>query len=409
MSQDGEYTFKGLVKAAGWFILDGTVLWSEDRAADPGDHSQLAPELTLPLTKGLHSLDVLLRVQGGEHICTWHWIKPGAIAPDSIDTTECRPPADWRTRLKTYNPVPVPVTQDYTNPGATYQSPLIPPLFGPGSYWNAPCDLDQVDPNSDAIIASLNNVRLHPVFGEGGSGIPFEVIPPNAAKVTVGFTYADESDPGPYPLGSKPLIESGPTAENGGDAHWIGYAPDEDRIYEVFALGGSASARTGGSGAIFDARTGQRIPGWQPGWTSADAAGLPILPGLLRPEEVLDSGEINHALRCTVGKTQKGFVYPATHYTHAYPADRFPNYPPMGCRLRIKASTDISRFSPAVQTICRALKKYGTFVADNGSDSFIGLCGVPDARWDDDILAELKQLHASDFEVVRMGPVTTSV
>ena len=209
--------------------------------------------------------------------------------------------------------------------------------------------------------------------------------------VPVSFTWPDESDPGPYPIPPNPPIEGGPDSD--GDRHVLVIDRDNCTLYELFAAvpqNGGASW-TAGSGAVFDLSSNALRPDT---WTSADAAGLPILAGLVRYDEVA-SGEINHALRFTAPQTRRAYVWPARHYASSLTGL---NYPPMGQRFRLKASVDIAGFAPEVQVILRALKKYGMMLADNGSAWF--LSGVPDERWNNDNLQQLRRLTGLAFEAV---------
>jgi hypothetical protein len=261
-----------------------------------------------------------------------------------------------------------------------------------------------VDASSDALIAGIGLTRgLHPDFGAnyngGPFGIPYIVVGGTTPGVGVTFDYADESDPGPYPIPADAPIEGGAAA--GGDRHVLVIDRDHWKLYELFAaypVAGSANW-TAGSGAIFDLGSDALRPS---GWTSADAAGLPIFPGLVRYDEVVEQGAILHALRFTVSHTRHGYVYPARHYASS---DTSPLVPPMGMRVRLKASYDISGYPASARVILQALKTYGMIVADNGSDWFIS--GAPDARWNDAELNTLKQVQGSNFEVVRMGTVVT--
>jgi hypothetical protein len=278
-------------------------------------------------------------------------------------------------------------------------------VFPPDDPWNTDIQKEPVDPDSDAIVASIGlNRRLHPDFGtklDGGPwGIPYILVSGNQPKVPVRFQYAGESDPGPYPIPPDAAIEGG--AASPGDKHilaidvdhWILYELDEAR-----SIDGGASWQAD-SGAIFDLnrRSEQR----QPGWTSADAAGLPIFPGLVRYDEVVERGVISHAIRFTVQRTRHAFTSPATHF--ASRSDN-PNLPPMGMRVRLKADFDIDSFPPQARVILQALKQYGMILADNGGNWFIS--GAPDPRWDDDQINTLKRVRGSDFEVVRMGRIVT--
>lgn len=273
-------------------------------------------------------------------------------------------------------------------------------LLPADNVWNQPVDTAQVDPNSDAIINAIGATkRFHPDFGAnwngGPFGIPYVVVSGSQARVGVSFQYASESDPGPYPIPPNPPIEGGPSST--GDRHILIVDRDNWKLYELFAAYPNANGTwRAGSGAIFDLNSNALRPA---GWTSADAAGLPILPGLVRYEEVRD-GEIAHALRFTVSRTRRAYIAPARHWASS---DTSSLRPPMGMRVRLKASFDISGYPARVQVILRALKKYGMIVADNGSDWYVS--GTADARWNDAENNALKQLRGSDFEVVRMTGV----
>lgn len=271
-------------------------------------------------------------------------------------------------------------------------------LFPASDPWNQPVDTAQVDPNSGAILAAIGVGRnLHPDFGAnwngGPFGIPYVVVADATARSAVTFEYAGESDAGPYPIPANPPLEPG------GDRHLLMVTQDEFKLYELFFVNGGPGAWTAGSGAIFDLANGTLRPA---GWTSADAAGLPILPGLVRYDEVHELGEIRHALRFTVSRTRRAYLPPARHWASS---STDPLRPPMGMRVRLKADYDISAFPPAAQVILRALKTYGMIVADNGSDFF--LSGTADARWNDAVNNTLKQVKVGDFEVVRMVGMVT--
>ncbi len=270
--------------------------------------------------------------------------------------------------------------------------------------WNQDISQAPVDPNSDALIAGIGaSVGLHPDFGTvwngAPNGIPYVVIGGTQATVPVSFDYADESDPGPYPLPADAPIEGG--ASSTGDRHVLVVDPTRGKLYELYAAypqQGGASWQAG-SGAVFDTLSNALRPA---GWTSADAAGLPIFPGLVRYDEVVEGQAIRHALRFTCQHTRHAYVAPARHYASALTDT---NVPPMGMRVRLKAGFDLTGFPPHVQTILRALKSYGMLVADNGSNWYIS--GAPDPRWSDDELATLNRVHGADFEVVQMGTVVT--
>ncbi len=273
-------------------------------------------------------------------------------------------------------------------------------VFPADNPWNQDISGAPVDPNSDAIIASIGaDKSLHPDFGsDPNSGIPYVVVPGTQPKVRVTFDYADESDPGPYPIPRGAPIEGGPAST--GDRHVLVVDRDHWMLYETFSSypqpDGSWKA---GSGAIFDLNSNKLRPA---GWTSADAAGLPIFPGLARADEVYEQHAIDHALRFTVRRSRRAYVSPATHFASSRTdAD----LPPMGMRVRLKASYDIRPFPRSARVILTALKKYGMMVADNGGDWFVS--GAPDPRWSDPELNTLKRVKGRDFEVVQMGPVVT--
>ena len=221
-------------------------------------------------------------------------------------------------------------------------------------------------------------------------------MPAGQPGVQVTFDYDDESDHAPYPIPRDAPIEGGPSSD--GDRHVLVLSRSECKLYELFyAFPNADGSWHAGSGAIFDLRSNALRPD---GWTSADAAGLPILPGLVHYDEVVERGSIDHALRFTVSRSQRGYIHPATHFASSITD---PNLPPMGARLRMKADYDCSWASREVQVICTAMKRYGMFVADNGSSWYVS--GAHDPRWDDDALGDLKQIPGSAFEAVETGPV----
>jgi hypothetical protein len=266
------------------------------------------------------------------------------------------------------------------------------PLFPSDNAWRRNVSTDPLDPHSAAWVASIGaSGHLHPDFGSDPSyGIPYVVVPASQPKVPITFTdYGDESDPGPYPVPLNAPVEAG------GDAHVL-VASGDCHVYELYGAARSGSGWSAASGAVFDLRSDQLRPD---GWTSADAAGLPILPGLVRRDEVA-AGHIDHALRFTVSRTQRGYIHPATHEAGD---TTDPNVPPMGARFRLKASFDISGYHGAVRVILECLKTYGMFVADNGSNWF--LSGSTDPGWNDDDLNQLKSVPGSAFEAVASGTV----
>jgi len=278
-------------------------------------------------------------------------------------------------------------------------------VFPGDNAWNTDVSAFDVHPNSDAFIDSIGrNTNLHPDFGTEWNGapigIPYVVVPGSQPEVPINFTaYGAESDPGPYPVPPDAPIEGGPQSD--GDRHVLVVDGDDCVLYELyraFPVNGGESWDAD-SGAIWDLKINDTRP---LGWTSADAAGLPILPGLARYDEVVEHGVITHALRFTVSESQAGFIPPATHYASS---NTSPDVPPMGLRVRMKASFDCSGMSAEVQVLCTGLKTYGMIVADNGADWFVS--GAPDSRWDDEALGDLKTVTGDAFEVVYTGDVQT--
>ena len=270
------------------------------------------------------------------------------------------------------------------------------PLFPADSVWHADVSRLPVHPRSAAWVASAGGAtkHLHPDFGSSGDpdvpyGIPFQVVPSTHAKVDVTFDYADESDPGRYPLGSDTPIEGG--AGSGGDMHTVVVDSGSCRLYETWYTQHTASGWTAGSGAQWSLTSNALRPA---GWTSADAAGLPILPGLLRPDEVA-AGHVDHAIRFTVGRTDRTYVWPARHQAGAA-SDA--NLPPMGARFRLKASYPTPGLRADTRTVLAAMKTYGLMLADNGSDWFFQ--GSASNAWPDGLITELKAVPASAFEAV---------
>jgi hypothetical protein len=271
------------------------------------------------------------------------------------------------------------------------------PVFPANNPWNQRVDRLRVAENSAAIIASIGlNDPVHPDFGSGlyngePIGIPFTVVGSSTRKVPVTFQYASESDKGPYPLPRGVPIEGG--YGSSGDRHVIVVDRDTCTDYELFAAypHNGGGRWTAGSGAIFNLRSNRLRPA---GWTSADAAGLPILPGLARYDEVA-TGSIDHALRFTAPCTAPRYVYPARHEASTCHG---PNLPPMGLRVRLKASVNISRLPYQARVVAAALKRYGMILADNGSPWYIS--GAPNKGWNNDALHLLDQLTGKDFQVV---------
>lgn len=271
-------------------------------------------------------------------------------------------------------------------------------IFPSNNPWNTDISALPVDPNSAAYLGAMNaaTTNLHPDFGSNATyGIPYIAVPSSQAFVAISFDDPSESDPGPYPIPANAPVEGGPGAT--GDRHVIVVDSGNCNLYEMFAAQYVGPGWHAGSGAIFNLNSNALRPDY---WTSADAAGLPILAGLVRYDEAAQNGEIDHALRFTVASTQRAFIHPATHYASN---STNPALPPMGLRVRLKASYDISGFSGSSHAVLAALKRFGMLVADNGSDWYIS--GATDSRWDDNNLNQLKTVPASAFEVVQAGTI----
>ncbi len=264
------------------------------------------------------------------------------------------------------------------------------PIFPASNPWNRPVDRLPVAANSAQLIASIGaDSPLQAEFGTGADGafpgIPFNVVGPKQRKTRVTMRYASESDPGPYPIPADPKIEPGT------DRHLLLLDRAACRLYELYAAQEESGTWTAGSGAIWNLRTNALRP---QGRTSADAAGLPIFPGLVRYDEVA-GGVVRHAFRFTAPRTRRAYIYPARHFASD---SNDPALPPMGLRVRLKASFDVGGFPPQARVILVALKRYGMILADNGSAW--GLSGAPSAHWDDAQLGTLDRLTGADFEVV---------
>jgi hypothetical protein len=274
-------------------------------------------------------------------------------------------------------------------------------IFPADNPWNRDVSGDPVDPDSTAIVANINangGKMVHPDFGSNPNyGIPYVVVPQNQPGVPMTFEYDDESDPGPYPFPADAPIEGGSGAT--GDRHIIAVQQGTCLLYETWSTTYVGPGFRAGSGAKFDLKSNALRTQC---WTSADAAGLPVLPGLVRFDEAVTAGVIAHALRFTAVRTRQAFVHPATHYASSYPAAP---YPPMGMRMRMKASYDTSRLSGASLVVATALKKYGMILADNGSNWYIS--GTSHPMFDDNNLNQLKQVPGDAFEVVKMDRIYT--
>jgi hypothetical protein len=284
--------------------------------------------------------------------------------------------------------------------GSSAQARRLPaaprcPVFPANNPWNQRVDKLPVAANSARLIASIGlNASLHADFGsgkwDGGPiGIPFDVVSNSTPRHRVSFEYADESDRVRYPIPRHVHIEGGPRAT--GDRHAILVDRSTCRLYELYDLRHTRRGWRAGSGATWSLRSNHLRPA---GWTSADAAGLPIFPGLARWDEVA-RGVIDHALRFTAPETRRAYVYPARHFASS---SNDPSLPPMGLRVRLKASVDISSFPRQARIVLRALERYGMILADNGSPWYVS--GAPNRHWSNDALHTLGRLTGADFEVV---------
>ena len=266
------------------------------------------------------------------------------------------------------------------------------PVFPASNPWNRRVDRLPVAPDSDALLRSIGlDAPVHADFGSGlwegrPIGIPYNVVRAGRPRVRVRFEYADESDRGPYPIPPRPKVEGG------SDHHLLIVDRSDCRLYELGGAERTASGWRAFAGAVWSLRSNALRPA---GWTSADAAGLPILPGLARYDEVA-AGAIEHALRFTAPRTRRAWVAPARHYASD---STDPSLPPMGLRVRLRASFDTRGFPRQARIVLEALKRYGMILADNGSPWYV--TGAPDPRWSNDDLHSLGRVHGSDFEVVR--------
>jgi hypothetical protein len=270
------------------------------------------------------------------------------------------------------------------------------PVFPASNSLNQDISHAPVDPGSANYIASIGlSGHLHPDFGTNPSyGIPYTVVGPHQPRVPISFSeFGEESNPGPYPIPLSAPVEG---AGEEGDRHVLALQKGSCRLYELYNARRGGAGWEAGSGAVFNLRSNALRP---EGWTSADAAGLPIFPLLVRYPEV-HAGRIDHALRVTVQHTQRGYIHPATHFASS---DSGPALPPMGLRLRLKASYSLKSFHGESLIVLRALKRYGLIVADNGSSWYI--TGAPDPRWSDADLEQIKRVPGAAFEAVQTGPI----
>ena len=335
----------------------------------------------------------------------------GSAVPLAAAHALRRLPVTPATAAATPAPTPPSATSPPATPAPTPSYIVLPPdptsafrltstttiggcaVFPADNAWNQDVSGLPVDPSSATYVASINSTRqyVHPDFGSDPTyGIPYTVVPGSQPSVPITFTaYGDESDPGPYPIPANAPVEAG------SDRHVLVVDSGNCHLYEMFNAVQNGAGWSCDSGAVFNLSSDALRPDT---WTSADAAGLPILPGLVRYDEV-QSGVITHALRFTVAHTQNGFIHPATHQAGSANA----SLPPMGLRLRLKASFDLSPYHGASLVILTALKKYGMIVADNGSSWYIS--GSTDTRWNDSDLDQLKSVPGGAFEAVQTGPI----
>ena len=280
---------------------------------------------------------------------------------------------------------------------ATPRGPSIAgcPVFPRSDAWNRDVSRAAVDPRSDAYMRSIGlGARLHPDFGSGrygNYGLPITIAAAKEPARAVRFTdYGDESDRGPYPIPASARVEGG------SDRHVLVVQRERCKLYELFGARRSGGRWEAASGAIFDLRRPRPRP---LGWTSADAAGLPIMPGLARPQEA-SRGVVSHALRFTAPRTRRAYVAPARH---AAGSSDDPSLPPMGLRLRLKRSYSLRGYRGQSLAILKGLRRYGMILADNGSPLYV--TGAADRGWDDDDIEQLKRVPASAFEAVKTGRI----
>ena len=316
---------------------------------------------------------------------------PAATIPDRA-AAPLAPVIPTATPTTTVPATTAPTTTTAPTPGGATLGGC--PVFPPDNPWNQDVRALALSPQSSTWLRSLNGAGVryvHPDFGSNPDyGIPFTIVPASQPGVAVTFDdYGDESDPGPYPIPTNAPIEAG------GDRHVLALQQGTCRLFELYNARPSTGRWTASSGAIFDLRSNALRP---KGWTSADAAGLPILPGLARFDEVR-SGQVTHALRVTVPATQRGFISPARHAAGTVDA----SLPPMGARLRLRADFDLRAYHGDSLVILTALQRYGMIVADNGSAWFIS--GATDPRWNDNDLEQLKGVPGTAFEFVDTGAV----
>lgn len=429
---DGLYQFRVAARPGGRVILDDSVAWSDSGATNAWTWDYFERTLNKGEVYPISALCAAARSGGCGFQLRWRCKEAGihgAITDEAdvagyasergysdIDTFYLRPPADWKTRLKTYVPPPI-------VPGPQPQYDIIIPKLADAAYipsdlpadlmesvlfqpWMTDVSLEPVDPLSGAYIASLGRFNLQADFGPG-FGIPFELVGSDTPRQIV--TVVDvphESDPGPWQIPLPPTVESGAAGGNPykGDVHWQGLNLDARAIESLYQLRQQSSDQKWhcyqGTRWYLDKPYDQRPLGW----TSEDASGNPLLHLLARFQNFL-AGRLQ-PIRGTVGLTQKGFCRLARHFTNK---TTDPHVLPMGAVIRIKAAVDLSKLGPQARWVCECGKKHGFPVQDNGSNSKLFISGTPDARWDVNDLAGFKSLPTDAFEVALTGPITRVV
>jgi hypothetical protein len=356
----------------------------------------------------VHTLRAILLVAGGAALVVSSACGGGARAPETEtaqlgDSTDGGSTDDVGTASGS--------SGGGSNDGAVRTGGPVPtiggcPIFPADNPWNTRIDDPTrfpVHPQWATYQAKMNlTTHVHPDWGDWSTdhyGIPWQTVPSTQPAVPMTFEYADESDPGPYPFPASAKVEGG--AGSGGDMHVLVVVTGACSLYETWSSQYVAPGWSCGSGAKFDLSSNALRPD---GWTSADAAGLPVLPGLVKVSEVR-AGAVNHAIRFTMGSTQQAYIHPAVHA--AGKSD--PTLPPMGLRLRLKATFDMTPFTGATKVVLVAMQRYGIILADNGSDWYVG--GDSDDAWTplmDALVSDLAKVHGSDFEAVNTGPISTA-
>jgi len=386
---------------------DGVRLWvnGQPLVNDWKDHLETESSGTISLVAG-QKYDIVMEYYDnlGPASARLRWSSPSTWKEEIPAGNLFTGPDTGTTPVPTTT-TPAPTTTT-TTPVPTSTTPTTPPstggpsiagcsIFPANNAWNQDISAASVDAMSSAYINHImanGGDYMHADFGSyAGYGIPFVVVPGTQPKVPMTFDYASESDPGPYPFPANAPIEPG------SDAHVIVLDKDNCKLYETWSSQFLNPGWHAGSGAVWNLSSNVPRPD---GWSSADAAGLPILPGLVRYEEAVTAKEIKHALRFTVSKSQRAYVFPATHFASNVTD---PNAPPLGIRLRLKASFDTSSFTGASKVILTALKKYGMLLADNGANWFVS--GTSNPGFSDADLDQLKSIPGTQFEVISTGPL----